>query len=170
MTFLPVQTISAGEKDDAHIAYIFKNMKLSGEDKAKVKPILQAYYKEISAAKAANKALKDKYDAAEDAGKLTPAQCDELFESKQKEQRAELDIRCHKCGGKGCPTCKGEGWIEVLGCGMVHPKVLAGCGIDPDIYSGWAFGMGLERLAMGEYKISDLRLIFENDERFLEQF
>ena len=93
MTFLPVQTISAGEKDDAHIAYIFKNMKLSGEDKAKVKPILQAYYKEISAAKAANKALKDKYDAAEDAGTLTPAQCDELFESKQKEQRAELDIR-----------------------------------------------------------------------------
>ncbi|MBQ8075269.1 MAG: phenylalanine--tRNA ligase subunit alpha [Oscillospiraceae bacterium] len=86
------------------------------------------------------------------------------------EPSAELDIRCHKCGGKGCPTCKGEGWIEVLGCGMVHPKVLAGCGIDPDVYSGWAFGMGLERLAMGEYKISDLRLIFENDERFLEQF
>lgn len=86
------------------------------------------------------------------------------------EPSAELDIRCHKCGGKGCPTCKGESWIEVLGCGMVHPKVLAGCGIDPDIYSGWAFGMGLERLAMGEYKISDLRLIFENDERFLEQF
>ena len=86
------------------------------------------------------------------------------------EPSAELDIRCHKCGGKGCPTCTGEGWIEVLGCGMVHPKVLAGCGIDPDVYSGWAFGMGLERLAMGEYKISDLRLIFENDERFLEQF
>ena len=86
------------------------------------------------------------------------------------EPSAELDIRCHKCGGKGCPTCKGEGWIEVLGCVMVHPKVLAGCGIDPDVYSGWAFGMGLERLAMGEYKISDLRLIFENDERFLEQF
>ncbi len=86
------------------------------------------------------------------------------------EPSAELDIQCHKCGGKGCPTCKGEGWIEVLGCGMVHPKVLAGCGIDPDEYSGWAFGMGLERLAMGEYKIADLRLIFENDERFLEQF
>ena len=86
------------------------------------------------------------------------------------EPSAELDIRCHKCGGKGCPTCKGEGWIEVLGCGMGHPKVLAGCGIDPDEYSGWAFGMGLERLAMGEYKIADLRLIFENDERFLEQF
>ena len=86
------------------------------------------------------------------------------------EPSAELDIRCHKCGGKGCPTCKGEGWIEVLGCGMIHPKVLAGCGIDPDVYSGWAFGMGLERLAMGEYKITDLRLIFENDVRFLEQF
>lgn len=86
------------------------------------------------------------------------------------EPSCEMDIQCHKCGGKGCPTCKGEGWIEVLGAGMVHPKVLAGCGIDPDVYSGWAFGMGLERLAMGEYKIMDLRLIFENDVRFLEQF
>ncbi len=86
------------------------------------------------------------------------------------EPSCELDIQCHKCGGNGCPTCKGEGWIEVLGAGMVHPKVLAGCGIDPDVYSGWAFGMGLERLAMGEYKITDLRLIFENDVRFLEQF
>ena len=86
------------------------------------------------------------------------------------EPSCEMDIQCHKCGGKGCPTCKGEGWIEVLGAGMVHPKVLQGCGIDPDEYSGWAFGMGLERLAMGEYKINDLRLIFENDVRFLEQF
>ena len=86
------------------------------------------------------------------------------------EPSCELDIQCHKCGGKGCPTCKGEGWIEVLGAGMVHPKVLSGCGIDPDVYSGWAFGMGLERLAMGEDKITDLRLIFENDERFLQQF
>ena len=86
------------------------------------------------------------------------------------EPSCELDIQCHKCGGKGCPTCKGEGWIEVLGAGMVHPNVLSGCGIDPDVYSGWAFGMGLERLAMGEYKITDLRLIFENDVRFLEQF
>ena len=86
------------------------------------------------------------------------------------EPSCEMDIQCHKCGGKGCPTCKGEGWIEVLGAGMVHPKVLSGCGIDPDEYSGWAFGMGLERLAMGEYKIMDLRLIFENDVRFLEQF
>ena len=86
------------------------------------------------------------------------------------EPSCEMDIQCHKCGGKGCPTCKGEGWIEVLGAGMVHPKVLSGCGIDPDVYSGWAFGIGLERLAMGEYKITDLRLIFENDVRFLEQF
>ena len=86
------------------------------------------------------------------------------------EPSCEMDIQCHKCGGKGCPTCKGEGWIEVLGAGMVHPKVLAGCGIDPDVYSGWAFGMGLERLALGEYKINDMRLIFENDVRFLEQF
>ena len=86
------------------------------------------------------------------------------------EPSCEMDVQCHKCGGKGCPTCKGEGWIEVLGAGMVHPKVLSGCGIDPDVYSGWAFGMGLERLAMGEYKITDLRLVFENDVRFLEQF
>ena len=86
------------------------------------------------------------------------------------EPSCEMDIQCHKCGGKGCPTCKGEGWIEILGAGMVHPKVLKNCGIDPDEYSGWAFGMGLERLALGEYKINDLRLIFENDVRFLEQF
>ncbi len=86
------------------------------------------------------------------------------------EPSAEVDVSCFACGGKGCRLCKGEGWIEILGAGMVHPKVLAGCGIDPDVYSGWAFGMGLERLAMGEYKITDLRLIFENDVRFLEQF
>ena len=86
------------------------------------------------------------------------------------EPSCEVDIQCHKCGGKGCPTCKGEGWIEVLGAGMVHPKVLRGCGIDPEVYSGFAFGMGLERLAMGQFKISDLRLIFENDMRFLSQF
>ena len=86
------------------------------------------------------------------------------------EPSCEVDIQCHKCGGVGCPTCKGEGWIEVLGAGMVHPKVLRGCGVDPDVYSGYAFGMGLERLAMGQFKISDLRLIFENDTRFLEQF
>ena len=86
------------------------------------------------------------------------------------EPSCEMDIQCHKCGGKGCPTCKGEGWIEILGAGMVHPKVLEGCGIDTSVYSGWAFGMGLERLAMRRFKISDLRLIFENDVRFLEQF
>ena len=86
------------------------------------------------------------------------------------EPSCEVDIQCHKCGGVCCPTCKGEGWIEVLGAGMVHPKVLRGCGIDPEVYSGFAFGMGLERLAMGQFKISDLRLIFENDMRFLSQF
>ena len=86
------------------------------------------------------------------------------------EPSCEMDIQCHKCGGVGCPTCKGEGWIEVLGAGMVHPKVLSGCGIDPEVYSGFAFGMGLERLALGRFKISDMRLIFENDARFLNQF
>ena len=86
------------------------------------------------------------------------------------EPSCEMDIQCHKCGGKGCPTCKGEGWIEVLGAGMIHPNVLRMSGIDPEVYSGWAFGMGLERMAMGRFKIADLRLIFENDVRFLEQF
>ena len=86
------------------------------------------------------------------------------------EPSCEMDVQCHKCGGVGCPTCKGEGWIEVLGAGMVHPKVLRGCGIDPEVYSGWAFGIGLERTAMRRFKIADLRLIFENDVRFLEQF
>jgi len=86
------------------------------------------------------------------------------------EPSCEMDIQCYKCHGAGCPTCKGEGWIEVLGAGMIHPKVLEGCGIDSSVYSGWAFGFGLERLALGQYKISDLRLIFENDVRFLEQF
>ena len=86
------------------------------------------------------------------------------------EPSCEMDVQCHKCGGVGCPTCKGEGWIEVLGAGMIHPNVLRMAGIDPDVYSGWAFGMGLERLAMRRFKIADLRLIFENDVRFLEQF
>ena len=86
------------------------------------------------------------------------------------EPSCEVDIQCHKCGGKGCPTCKGEGWIEVLGAGMVHPKVLRNCNVDPDVYSGFAFGFGLERLALGHFKISDMRLIFENDVRFLSQF
>ena len=86
------------------------------------------------------------------------------------EPSCEMDVQCHECGGKGCRMCKGEGWIEILGAGMVHPKVLAGCGVDPDVYSGWAFGMGLERMAMRRFQINDLRLIFENDVRFLEQF
>ena len=86
------------------------------------------------------------------------------------EPSCEMDVQCHKCGGVGCPTCKGEGWIELLGAGMVHPRVLEMAGIDPEVYSGWAFGMGLERTAMRRFKIADLRLIFENDVRFLEQF
>lgn len=86
------------------------------------------------------------------------------------EPSAEADISCFSCGGKGCSMCKGEGWIEILGCGMVHPKVLANCGIDPEVYSGFAFGMGLERVAMGKYDIKDIRLFFENDLRFLGQF
>lgn len=86
------------------------------------------------------------------------------------EPSAEADISCFSCGGKGCSMCKGEGWIEILGCGMVHPKVLANCGIDPEVYSGFAFGMGLERVAMGKYDINDIRLFFENDLRFLGQF
>ena len=86
------------------------------------------------------------------------------------EPSCEMDVQCHKCGGVGCPTCKGEGWIELLGAGMIHPKVLEMSGIDPEVYSGWAFGIGLERTAMRRFKIADLRLIFENDVRFLEQF
>ena len=86
------------------------------------------------------------------------------------EPSCEMDVQCHKCGGVGCPTCKGEGWIEVLGAGMIHPRVLEMAGIDTEVYSGWAFGMGLERMAMRRFKIADLRLIFENDVRFLEQF
>lgn len=86
------------------------------------------------------------------------------------EPSCEMDVQCHKCGGVGCPTCKGEGWIEVLGAGMIHPHVLEMSGIDPEEYSGWAFGMGLERLALRRFKIADMRLIFENDVRFLDQF
>ena len=86
------------------------------------------------------------------------------------EPSCEMDVQCHKCGGAGCPTCKGEGWIELLGAGVCNPKVLKMSGIDPDKYSGWAFGMGLERAAMRRFKIADLRLLFENDVRFLEQF
>lgn len=86
------------------------------------------------------------------------------------EPSAEMDVMCFNCGGKGCRLCKGEGWIEILGCGMVHPKVLKNCGIDPEEYSGFAFGMGLERVVMRRYNIDDLRLFFENDQRFLSQF
>ena len=86
------------------------------------------------------------------------------------EPSAEMDVTCFACGGKGCRMCKGEGWIEILGCGMVHPKVLKMSGIDPEEYSGFAFGMGLERVAMQRYGITDLRLLFENDAKFLKQF
>ena len=86
------------------------------------------------------------------------------------EPSAEMDVACIACGGEGCRVCKGSGWIEILGCGMVHPKVLKMAGIDPDVYTGFAFGMGLERLAMSKYGIKDLRLFVENDVRFLDQF
>ena len=79
-------------------------------------------------------------------------------------------MTCFKCGGKGCSMCKGEGWIEILGCGMVHPKVLENCGIDPTVYSGFAFGAGLERITLMRYDIDDMRLLYENDLRFLRQF
>ena len=86
------------------------------------------------------------------------------------EPSVEVDVSCSECGGKGCRVCKGSGWIEILGAGMVHPNVLRGCGIDPEEYSGFAFGVGIDRLAITRYKISDIRLLFENDVRFLEQF
>lgn len=86
------------------------------------------------------------------------------------EPSAEVDVTCFKCGGKGCRFCKGTGWIEILGCGMVHPNVLEMCGIDPEEYSGFAFGVGLERIALLKYEIDDMRLLYENDERFLRQF
>ena len=86
------------------------------------------------------------------------------------EPSAEMDTMCFACGGKGCRLCKGEGWIEILGCGMVHPKVLSNCGIVPEEYSGFAFGLGLERIVMRRFGIDDLRLFYENDQRFLNQF
>lgn len=86
------------------------------------------------------------------------------------EPSVEVDVSCSECGGKGCRVCKDSGWIEILGAGMVHPNVLSGCGIDPEIYSGFAFGIGLDRLTTTRHKISDIRLLFENDLRFLEQF
>ena len=86
------------------------------------------------------------------------------------EPSAEVDVSCFKCGGKGCRFCKGSGWIEILGCGMVHPNVLSMCGIDPEEYTGFAFGVGLERIALLKYEIDDMRLLYENDIRFLKQF
>lgn len=86
------------------------------------------------------------------------------------EPSAEMDVSCFKCGGKGCRFCKGSGWIEILGCGMVHPNVLTMSGIDPEKYSGFAFGVGLERIALLKYEIDDMRLLYENDIRFLKQF
>ncbi len=86
------------------------------------------------------------------------------------EPSAEVDITCFKCGGKGCRMCKGSGWIEILGCGMVHPNVLRNCGIDPEVYTGFAFGIGLERVTLLKYEIDDMRLLYENDTRFLNQF
>lgn len=86
------------------------------------------------------------------------------------EPSVEVDVSCSECGGKGCRVCKGAGWIEILGAGMVHPNVLRSCGIDPEEYSGFAFGIGLDRLTTTRYKISDIRLLFENDKRFLDQF
>ena len=86
------------------------------------------------------------------------------------EPSAEVDVQCFACHGKGCRICKGEGWIEILGCGMVHPKVLSGCGLDPEKYSGFAFGIGLERIVMRRFAVDDMRLFYENDTRFLEQF
>ena len=86
------------------------------------------------------------------------------------EPSAEVDVSCFVCGGKGCRVCKGEGWIEILGAGMVHPYVLSNCGIDPEVYSGFAFGMGIERITMCKYGMDDMRLLYENDVRFLNQF
>lgn len=86
------------------------------------------------------------------------------------EPSAEVDVTCIGCGGSGCRICKGTGWIEILGSGMVHPKVLANCGIDPEEYSGYAFGMGVERIANIKHRVTDIRLLFENDIRFLKQF
>ena len=86
------------------------------------------------------------------------------------EPSAEMDVTCFKCGGKGCRFCKGSGWIEILGCGMVHPYVLEMSSIDPEEYTGFAFGMGLERIALLKYEIDDMRLLYENDIRFLRQF
>ena len=86
------------------------------------------------------------------------------------EPSVEVDVSCFQCGGKGCRVCKGSGWIEILGCGMVHPNVLKVGGVDTEKYTGFAFGMGVERIAMLKYGIDDIRLLYENDMRFIEQF
>jgi phenylalanyl-tRNA synthetase alpha chain len=86
------------------------------------------------------------------------------------EPSAEVDVSCWGCDGSGCKICKGEGWVEILGAGMVHPNVLRECGIDPEVYSGFAFGLGIERITMGKFGIDDMRLLFEDDMRFLKQF
>ena len=86
------------------------------------------------------------------------------------EPSVEIDVSCSECGGKGCSLCKGTGWIEILGAGMVNRVVLENCGVDPDVYSGFAFGLGLERIAMLKYGIPDIRYLFDNDIRFLKQF
>ena len=87
------------------------------------------------------------------------------------EPSAEVDVTCTVCGGEGCSACNNTGWsMELLGCGMVHPNVLRNCGIDPEVYSGFAFGMGIDRIAMVKYKLNDIRLLFDNDNRFLNQF
>ena len=86
------------------------------------------------------------------------------------EPSVEVDVTCAICGGKGCRICKGTGWIEILGAGIVNPKVLENCGIDSEVYSGFAFGLGIERIAMIKYGIPDMRILFDNDIRFLKQF
>ena len=86
------------------------------------------------------------------------------------EPSAEMDVSCFKCGGKGCRVCKGSGWIEILGCGMVHPNVLKVGGVDTERYTGFAFGMGIDRIAMLKYEVDDIRLMYENDIRFIRQF
>ncbi|MDE6447260.1 MAG: phenylalanine--tRNA ligase subunit alpha, partial [Muribaculaceae bacterium] len=86
------------------------------------------------------------------------------------EPSAEMDISCHICGGKGCPFCKGTGWVEILGCGMVDPNVLEACGIDSKEFTGYAFGMGIERITNLKYRVKDLRMFSENDARFLHEF
>ena len=101
---------------------------------------------------------------------ITFADLKGTLEEFAKEPSAEVDVSCFKCGGKGCRFCKGSGWIEILGCGMVHPHVLEMCGIDPNEYTGFAFGVGLERIALLKYEIDDMRLLYENDIRFLKQF